>query len=301
MSELATLAADELEAKFAPDVGMVGSSLRHRGEELLGERGGLAAYIERGSTFGIPFLHPWANRLGDTRYRAAGRDVEIDPDDPRVRRDPAGLPIHGLLAASPYWEEEHVNGTTLKASLDFGAHPELLSAFPYPHRVEMEVRLTEAALTVTTVVTPTDDRPVPISFGFHPYLVLPGVPREDWRVTIPAAERLVLDDRLIPTGEQRPVSGIDDQPLRERTFDDGFAALARPEFALAGGGRRIVVRFLEGYPFAQVYAPPDYDTVCFEPMTAPADALRSGRGLQVAEPGTSYRAAFSITIEEEDQ
>ena len=87
--------------------------------------------------------------------------------------------------------------------------------------------------------------------------------------------------------------------MRDRTFDDGFAELSRPEFALAGGGRRIVVRLLDGYPFAQVYAPPDYDTVCFEPMTAPADALRSGRGLQLAEPGESYKAAFSIEIEEE--
>lgn len=301
MTELATLAAGELEATFAPRAGMVGTSLRHRGEELLGERGGLAAYIERGSTFGIPFLHPWANRLGDTRYRAAGHDVDIDPADPHVRRDPAGLPIHGLLAASPHWEEQHRDGTSLRTALDFGAHPELMSAFPFPHRVEMEARLSESTLTVTTTVTPTGDRAVSISFGFHPYLVLPGVPREEWRVTIPAAERLVLDDRLIPTGEQRPVSGVDDQPLRERTFDDGFAELSRPEFALAGGGRRIVVRLIEGYPFAQVYAPPDYETVCFEPMTAPTDALRSGRGLQLAAPGDSYKAAFSITIDEEEE
>lgn len=297
--ELVTLAAGELEATFVPGAGMVGTSLRHRGAELLGERGGLAAYTERGSTFGIPFLHPWANRLGDTRYRAAGHEVNIDPGDPHARRDPAGLPIHGLLAASPYWDEEHRDATSLQATLDFGDHAELLAAFPFPHRVSMEVRLSDSALSVTTTVTPTSDRSVPISFGFHPYLVLPGVPRADWRVTVPAAERLVLDDRLIPTGEQRPVSAIEDQPLRDRTFDDGFAELARPEFALAGGGRRIVVRFLEGYSFAQVYAPPDYDTVCFEPMTAPADALRSGRGLQLAEPGDSYRAAFSIEVEEE--
>ena len=41
-------------AVFAPDVGMVGCSLRHRGEELLGQRGGLAKYRESGSSFSIP-------------------------------------------------------------------------------------------------------------------------------------------------------------------------------------------------------------------------------------------------------
>ena len=42
-----TLATDAgLEATFAPGVGMVGCSLRHHGEELLGQRGGLRKYIE---------------------------------------------------------------------------------------------------------------------------------------------------------------------------------------------------------------------------------------------------------------
>ena len=53
----------ELEAAFAPEAGLVGCSLTHRGEELLGQRKGLEEYARSGSTFGIPFLHPWANRL----------------------------------------------------------------------------------------------------------------------------------------------------------------------------------------------------------------------------------------------
>ena len=35
------LRAGDLEARFAPDANMVGCSLRHRGEELLGLRGGV--------------------------------------------------------------------------------------------------------------------------------------------------------------------------------------------------------------------------------------------------------------------
>ena len=37
--------AGELEAGFVPNAGMVGCSLRHRGEELLGQRGGLRTYV----------------------------------------------------------------------------------------------------------------------------------------------------------------------------------------------------------------------------------------------------------------
>ena len=60
-----------LEATFVPHAGMVGCSLRDRGQELLGLRGGLAAWREKSSTFGIPLLYPWANRLGSGRFDAA--------------------------------------------------------------------------------------------------------------------------------------------------------------------------------------------------------------------------------------
>jgi aldose 1-epimerase len=65
---------------------------------------------------------------------------------------------------------------------------------------------------------------------------------------------------------------------------------------LAGGGRRIAVRFDEGYRFAQVFAPAEDDVVCFEPMVAPTNALVSGDGLTVVPPGGRYVAAFSVTV-----
>src|SRR3954453_365191 len=68
-----TLSAGELEAVFVPDAGMVGCSLRHRGAELLGQRGGLGAYVAERKTMGIPLLYPWANRLGAWGCALAGR------------------------------------------------------------------------------------------------------------------------------------------------------------------------------------------------------------------------------------
>src|SRR5438128_8578746 len=59
-----------LRAAFAPSAGMVCCSLCHRGEELLAQRDGVRAYAERGSTMGVPLLHPWANRLAGFTYGA---------------------------------------------------------------------------------------------------------------------------------------------------------------------------------------------------------------------------------------
>jgi galactose mutarotase-like enzyme len=56
------------------------------------------------------------------------------------------------------------------------------------------------------------------------------------------------------------------------------------------------VRFERGFPYAQIYAPADDEVLAIEPMTAPTDALESGDGLRVLEPGGTLTAAFSVTV-----
>jgi aldose 1-epimerase len=66
---------------------------------------------------------------------------------------------------------------------------------------------------------------------------------------------------------------------------------------LEGGGRRIEVRFGEGYRYAQVFAPEIDDVVAFEPMTAPTNALvTGGPELPLVSPGERFRAVFSVTV-----
>jgi aldose 1-epimerase len=298
---LATPEAGGIEVAFVPEAGMVGCSFRHRGEELLGQRGGLGAYVAERGTMGIPLLHPWANRLASERFPVAGREVALDPPSTPISRDPNGLPIHGLLAAASGWRVERHEavgeGALLAASFDFNAEPELITAFPFPHTVELEAGLTAATLTVVTTVQPSGDATVPVSFGYHPYFRLPGVARSDWEVRIPVAARLVLDSRMLPTGEREAVQ-VEGGQLGARTFDDAY--VAPPDsapFVVAGGGRRIEVAFQGGYPYAQVYAPDDDDVIALEPMTAPTNALVAGGAeLPLASPGEPYRASFSVTV-----
>jgi galactose mutarotase-like enzyme len=134
---------------------------------------------------------------------------------------------------------------------------------------------------------------VPISFGFHPYLMLAGVPREEWQIEVPVTEHLLLDDKGIPTGATQQTEPIDGS-LGERTFDDAYAGI-EGEFVLEGGGRRITVAFESGYPYAQVYAPEGQALLCFEPMTAPTNALVAGTAPAV-EAGSQARASFRIDV-----
>jgi aldose 1-epimerase len=293
-------AGSELEAAFAPGAGMIGCSLRHRGEELLGQRGGVAKYAETGSSMGIPLLHPWANRLDGLAYSVEGRSVELAPGTMPVRLDGNGLPIHGLATASPYWQvtahEADDDGARLEAKLDWAEHEPLLAGFPFPHELAVEMRLTGRTLIVQTEIRAGREGPVPVSFGYHPYLTLPDIPRTEWEVTLPLRRRAVLDDRGIPTGESEPFDSST-APLDDRTYDDLFTELVHPpEFRLRGGSRTLELRFEEGYPLAQVYAPLGEDFICFEPMTAPTNALVTGDRLQVVGPGEIYVARFSLSV-----
>ena len=291
----------ELVAAFAPEAGMVGCSLTHAGEELLELRGGLDSYVRDGSTMGIPLLHPWANRLSGYGYSACGADVELDRDSPLIHTDPNGLPIHGLLSGSPHWgvrpSTASDRGATLTAELDFGAHDDLHAAFPFPHRLRIDASLDANTLAIQTSVTATGAVQVPISFGYHPYLRLPGAPRERWEIELPVRRRMVLDDKMIPTGESEPVS-FPREVLAERAFDDGFSELSGDRtFVAAAAGRELAVTFGDGYPFAQVYAPPSEQFICFEPMTAPTNSLVvGGADLPVVEPGGTFAATFSISV-----
>ncbi len=283
----------ELEAAFAPEAGLVGCSLMHRGEELLAQRNGLDAYVRAGSTFGIPLLHPWANRLGGFDYAVGGQEVALPPGSPWLRLEEHDLPIHGLVPHRLRWDV--LSEAPLRARVEFDA--ERLALFPFPHRLETEVELDDRALSLRTTLTPTSAAAVPVAFGYHPYLTLPGVPRAEWVVELPVQQRLAVDANAIPTGELEPAE-FRRGTLEDRSLDDGYVLPERPgPFTVSGGGRTLGVEMLEGYTYAQVFAPEGQDLVCFEPMTAPADALRSHEGLRLASPGESFTASFRITVD----
>jgi galactose mutarotase-like enzyme len=288
------LAAGDLAATFLPELGLVGSDLRWRDEPLVVLRGGTRR-VATGHTSGIPLLHPWANRLAGRRYVAAG--VAVDLRRRVLPTDDHGLPMHGNMVGQRGWEVTHAtaegDAAVLSARFDYGARPDLLAAFPFPHVVEVTAAVTPAALRLTTVVTATTDQAVPVSFGWHPYLRVPS-PRRTWRLRLPAADHLTLSKRQLPTGTRRP-QPEEDELIGDRTLDDAFALGPDRHFALAGGGTRLDLTFDAAYAYGQVWVPPAQRFVCIEPMTAPVNALLTD-SYALAPPGAPYAATFSIAV-----
>lgn len=287
--------SSSLTATFVPRAGMIATSLADGDDEFLGQRRGLDAYVENGKTMGIPLLYPWANRLGGNEYAVDDRVVTLTAGVDGVRVDEHGSPIHGVLAAYPGWQITERSDNVLAAVLDYGAEPRLLASFPFPHVLTLRATLADRALTIDTTVTPTTAAAVPLCFGYHPYLRIPGVPRSDWLLEAPALRHLPVDNWGIPTGDTEEWTGSDER-LGTTVYDDGYDQVPDGAvFAVSGGGRRIEMTFVTGYPAAQLFAPGSDDLIAIEPMAAPTDALRRG-GYRYAVEGEPATAQFSIAV-----
>jgi galactose mutarotase-like enzyme len=287
--------SSSLTATYVPAAGMICTSLADDDVEYLGQRRGLQAYLSDGKTMGVPILYPWANRLSANRYRVGDTVVDVSPGVNGVRADAHGAPMHGVLAANSDWQVIEQSENVLTADLDWGTRPGLLASFPFPHRLTMAVTLEDRTLTVSTTVAATADQPVPLCYGYHPYVTIPDVPRDDWQLHTPAMRHLLVDDRGLPTGESRDWPG-GARPLGTTELDDGFDDVdAGAAFTLSGGSHRVAVTFDAGYPAAQLFAPRSDNVVGIEPMAAPTDALIRGN-YRMAAPGSPETATFSIRV-----
>ena len=290
-----TLESGPMRATFIPEMNMLGASLCNGDDEYLTLPGGLGAY-PRARTTGLPLLAPWANRLSERAYSCGGERVDLDGLD--LYTDPNGLPIHGTMSARERWDVTAASTTgetaSLHTSFDYSRR-DLLAPFPFPHRMEVAVEIDDRSLRVTTTIRATGDRAVPVSFGYHPYFRLPNGHREAWRLVLPERQHLELDGRGIPTGRSMPAPA-EAEPIGTRTFDDLFALTGDANVAITYEDRCLRVECGPGYPYAQVFVPPGADYVCLEPMTAPTDALVSGRCPMVA-PGGTFTARFTIHLE----
>ncbi len=273
-------AAHEMEAVIEPALGNMATSLRVRGQEVLWMPEDRAPP----ALAGIPFLAPWANRLDRDAYFVNGKEFLLNSGLGNLRRDPNGLPIHGLLAFSPLWKPTVIWPDEVTSRLEFWRYPEMMAQFPFAHSIEMTHALREGALEVRTRIENHAAGPMPVAIGFHPYLRLTDSPRDGWKIHIGAREHVELCERLLPTGRREPVGFSGPVPLAGAYLDDVFASLVRDErgcaeFRLEGDRQELAVIYGPKYTVGVVYAPSGRDFVCIEPMTALTN------GLQLAHEG----------------
>jgi aldose 1-epimerase len=276
-----------VEVSIVPSIGNRAYRMLVRGENILHFPFDNPSAL-KGDTHlnGIPFLAPWANRMPDG-FHANGKYYRFNPESETIRPDQNGIPIHGMLTASPFWEVVDVSADADSASVT--------------SRLD---RLSGGTLDVSVTVTNRTTDPMPIAVGFHPYFQLPGVPIEDAVARLPVRRHVETDARLVATGETTPVTFGEQVALKDHRFDDGFTDLVRGAdgravFSVEGRGKKIEVSFGPHYQVGVVYAPPGRNFICFEPMTAITNGINlafEGKypELQTVPAGGQWHESFRI-------
>ena len=249
-------------------------------------------------------LAPWPNRVAGATYTFEGTEHR-PPVDERER----GNAIHGLARWAAWTPEEM---TTHSASLVL----RLMGRPGYPWTLDLHALydLSADGLTVTVTATNLSPAAAPYALGAHPYLVAGPGRVDDWELTLPAATRLVTDERMIPTGRE-DVRDTDldfrmARPLRQTSMDTAFTDLTR------GPDGRVEVQLRDPaadqgvalwadakHSYLQLFtgdALPAHarESLAVEPMTAPPNAFNSGESLVVLSPagadGDEHSASWGI-------
>lgn len=247
---------------------------------------------------GQPLL-PWPNRIADGHYAWDEHELQL-PLDEVSRRNAS----HGLTRWLN-WQcaEQSENALSLELML----HPR--PGYPFTLALRVQYRLAEQGLTVTTQATNRGERALPYGVGFHPYFSVGTALVDEALLQVPARKVLELDERMIPTGAQRDVSGTDldfrqARPIGAQRIDSCFTWLERNEAQLrAPDGSVIVTLWMdEAFKYLQVFTGDSLaperkrQGVAIEPMTCPPNAFRSSQDVLRLEPAQSHTCVWGVTL-----
>ena len=268
MSSLVTITAGALVAELAPAVGGSIARFYRSGEKVVHwMRPASAAALAASDPLGMASfpLVPFSNRIRNGSFQFAGARVRLPGNLPG-----SGHAIHGDGWRLPWRVVERADSTAALV-LEHAR-----GDWPFAYRAEQRFALTPAALEVTLIVTNTDDRPMPLGIGLHPYF-----PRTPGTVVQARVEAMWESDaELLPTRLARndivaalarglrPDAGFVDNNF---TGWQGEATVRWPE-----SGHRLRLRAEPPLSYFVVYAPTGADFFCMEPVSNCTDWLNLG-------------------------
>lgn len=249
-------------------------------------------------------LMPWPGRIEDGSYTWDDETQQLALSEPTLHNA-----SHGLVRWVSWQVEEHTrHSVTLVYRLP--AQP----GYPWSLDLHVSYDLSADGLTVTQGAANLADSPAPFAAGAHPYLSVGAGPIDTWELTLPASSRVLVDDRRLPTG----VEAVDDtdydfrisRPIKDTVFDHAFTGLDRDGFGVASivleGDRDGLTLWVdESVGWLQVFSADDpamggRRSLAVEPMTAPANAFRTGEGVITlapsGEPGDETAMTWGIRV-----
>ena len=252
---------------------------------------------------GVPLI-PWPGRVADGRYRFGDHEYQLDLTEPDKHNA-----LHGLMSWRPWRAVERQEHRVVMAAR---LHPQ--PGYPFALDATVHYALGSEGLRVRIEVTNIGDAACPFAAGHHPYLSAGPGHVDEARLTVPAATRIVTDSqRLLPTGREAVAgTGWDFRAGRlmgPQHVDDCFTDLDRDSddrawIRLEGADGHMAELWMDrAFPVACIYTGDTLEPgrqrlgVAAEPFTVGPNALATGEGILVLEPGSTWVGEWGACLD----
>ncbi len=251
------IAAEGNQFAVAPARGALVTALNVDGQDLL--------FLDR-ATFedetknvrgGIPLLFPFAGRLPEDKFLAAGTVIKQ----------------HGFARNKP-WRVGAQSGSSI--SLQLESDEETMAVYPYPFLLEQRCTLLAHGLHVELRVSNTGSKKMPVAPGWHPYFPCPGPEKTGITSNVP---------KLDPGDFHNEIEfevGVDHPPVEGA------------EFVIPSLGR-LKLSYSSQMQHLHCWSTPGANFICLEPFTGDLNAINVDQRMEI-KPGETVAFWMKIEM-----
>lgn len=279
-------------AEIAPELGFncfrFCASVAGQSLDLIDAPADVLDVLQRPSSFGIPILFPFPNRIEHGRFSWNEQDYQLPltPNHPHA--------LHGFCLDRPWRIVEQTEDTLIgefHLSVD---DPQRSHCWPADFQIQVRYRVAENRLETQFRIHNPDKVDLPWGLGTHPYFKLPFSEKSqptDCVFSVPVVQKWEMDE-CIPTGKivdvpykDSPRSGV---RFGSQKFDDVFTGWESHgetlHCSIIDDKAGIQVsQACDGRMFREmvIFTPPGRDTVCMEPYSCVTNAVNlQARGVE---------------------
>lgn len=223
---------------------------------------------------GIPVLFPTPGKLEGDSWSYLGHSGQLKQ--------------HGFARNMPWRVARTATDDAAVCTLRLVSDADTHGMWPWEFDLEHRVSLSGRTLHIEQRLHNPGHFPMPFGLGFHPYFRVPQADKARARIDTGATR--AWDN--VKKAEVE-LHGID---LTAEEADLHLLDHGRSDSALERPGGSVRVRASQDYQRWVIWTLSGRDFVCLEPWTSPGNALNTGDGLLVQEPGATRTTWIEISV-----
>jgi galactose mutarotase-like enzyme len=221
---------------------------------------------------GNPILFPICGNMPENTYTVASKQYNLKQ--------------HGFARDLPWMALGNIQEEGVSLQLTLNSSEITKAVYPFDFQVTFTYRLEGNRLVVSQHYLNKSAKPMPFSFGFHPYFAVQD--KTKLKFEIPAQEYF---DHI--TQETKPFGGNFDYNKDE--IDVAFKKLTGTSAVVTDGKLQLTLNYDDVFSTVVFWTVKGKDFYCLEPWSAPRNSLNTGEKLTTLEPGASYATSFQLT------